>query len=156
MREESGCMSNTADLINGLMDRYDQKAYESLKILEEKSISSSEVYSFFDSFMEMFGSDKSYVRTRGIFLIAANAKWDADNKIDGIIGEFLGCITDEKPITARQCIKVLPTIAKYKPGLKNCIVNALRDADLSNYKESMRSLILRDIQLALNEIDNTN
>jgi hypothetical protein len=52
-------MSNTANLINGLMDRDDQKAYEYLKILEEKSRDSSEVYSFLDNFAEMIGSDKS-------------------------------------------------------------------------------------------------
>jgi hypothetical protein len=148
-------MPHIANLINGLMDHDDKKAYEYLKELEEKSISSSEPYSFFDTFAEMLSSDKSYVRTRGILLIAANAKWDTGNKIDGIIDKFLGCVTDEKPITARQCIKVLPTIVKCKLGLKESIINALRNADLSNYKESMQSLILKDIQKALNEIDNT-
>lgn len=143
-----------AKLINGLLDHDDQKAYDCLKILEEKSRDSSELYSFFDTFAEMLSNDNSYIRTRGILLIAANAKWDTDNKIDGIIDKFLGCITDEKPITARQCVKVLPAIVKYKPGLKEVIVNALHNADLSNYKESMQSLILRDIQKALNEIDN--
>ncbi|MGI6751980.1 MAG: SufBD protein [Anaerovoracaceae bacterium] len=145
-------MLNIENLLNGLMDHDDKKAYEYLKELEERSISSSEVYSFFDNFVEMIDSDKSYVRTRGILLIAANAKWDTDNKIDGIIDKFLGCVTDEKPITARQCIRTLPTIVKYKRGLKGCIVNALRDADLSNYRESMHPLILKDIQQALNEI----
>ena len=137
--------SQIAKLINGLLDHDDQKAYEYLKILEEKSR---------DTFAEMLSNDKSYIRTRGIILIAANAKWDTDNKMDGIIDKLRGCITDAKPITARQCIKVLPTIVKYKPGLKEPIVNALYNADLSNYKESMQSLILGDIQQALNEIDN--
>lgn len=147
-------MSNIEDLISGLMANDDKKAYECLRKLEEWSNNSSSVYHFLDSFIEMLGSKNSYVRTRGLLLIAANAKWDTDNKIDGIIDKCLGCITDEKPITARQCIKVLPTIVKYKPGLKEPIVNALRNADLSNYKENMQSLIIRDIKQALNEIDN--
>lgn len=144
------------DLIKGLLDRDDTTAYAHLRELEERSVCSSELYSFFDTFVQMLGSDKSYVRTRGMILIAAHAKWDADNKIDGIIDKILGCLTDEKSISARQCIKVLPTIAKYKPGLKNAIVHALKHADLSNYQESMQSLLLRDIQDALDVIDNTD
>ena len=100
----------------------------------------------------MLDSKNSYIRTRAILLIAANAKWDIDNKIDEIIGRYLKCITDEKPITARQCIKVLPIIAKYKPDLKNDIENALRNINLLKYKENMQALITKDIQRALVDI----
>ncbi|MFY9157240.1 MAG: hypothetical protein WAN98_05120, partial [Brevefilum fermentans] len=72
------------DLINGLMDQDDKKAYECLKKLEEISNQSSKVYRFFDAFVEMLESDHSYIRTRGLRLIAANARWDIDNKIDKI------------------------------------------------------------------------
>ena len=33
---------------------------------------------------EMLDSDNPYIRTRGLLLISANAKWDSDNKIDEI------------------------------------------------------------------------
>ncbi len=148
-----GGMSNTRKLIDGLMNHDDKIAYEYLKVLEKKSVCSSEVYSFFDNFAEMLESENSYIRTRGFLLIAANTKWDVDNKIDEIIDKLLECISDEKPITARQCIKVLPAIIKYKPGLKDCVVKALENPDLFRYKESMRSLIVRDIKNTLNEID---
>ncbi len=65
-------------------------------------------------------------RTRRLTLIAYNAKWDKDNKIDEIIDEYLKHIEDVKPITARQCIKLLPMIAKNKPELKEDIVWALQ------------------------------
>ncbi len=146
-------MSSIPNLINGLMDHDNEKAYEYLKKLEEKSMYSSEIYPFFDIFLEMLKSDNSYIRTRGILLISANAKWDVDNKIDKIIDKFLEYITDKKSITTRQCIKALPTIVKYKPNLKTCIADALQDADLSIYKESMKTLILKDIHQTLNEID---
>lgn len=94
----------------------------------------------------------SYIRTRGIVLIAVNAKWDVDYKIDEIIDKYLKHIMDDKPITARQCIKVLPSIVKYKPDLKDDISNALHRADPSRYKESMQTLILKDIQKSLNDI----
>ena len=145
-------MSNTRKLIDGLMNHDDKIAYEYLKVLEEKSVCSSEVYSFFDNFAEMLESENSYIRTRGFLLIAANTKWDVDNKIDEIIDKLLECISDEKPITARQCTKSLPAIAKNKPNLRNVIKEALSCADLSKYKENMQSLILKDIQKALDDI----
>jgi hypothetical protein len=101
----------------------------------------------------MLESDHSYIRTRGLRLIAANARWDIDNKIDKIIDKFLECVTDEKPITARQCIKALPTIVKYKPDLKKDVENALRDANLSRYQENMQALIFKDIHKALGDIE---
>lgn len=146
-------MSHMEDLINGLMDQDDKKAYECLKKLEEISNQSSKVYRFFDAFVEMLESDHSYIRTRGLRLIAANARWDIDNKIDKIIDKFLECVTDEKPITARQCIKALPTIVKYKPDLKKDVENALRDANLSRYQENMQALIFKDIHKALGDIE---
>lgn len=100
----------------------------------------------------MLGNTNSYIRTRGIALIAANAKWDADYKIDEIIDRYLQHIMDDKPITARQCIKALPSIVKCKPDLKNDIINALHRANPSRYKESMQTLILKDIQKSLNDI----
>jgi hypothetical protein len=78
-----------------------------------------------------------------------------DNKIDEIIDKFLKCVTDEKPITARQCIKALPAIVKYKPDLKKDIENALRGANLSRYQENMQALIFKDIQKALRDIEKT-
>ena len=145
-------MPNIQDLVNGLVISDDKEAYNCLKQLEIESGCSPVVYSYFDTFAEMLDSKNSYVRTRAILLIAANAKWDIDNKIDEIIGRYLKCITDEKPITARQCIKVLPIIAKYKPDLKNDIENALRNINLLKYKENMQALITKDIQRALVDI----
>ncbi len=38
-----------------------------------------------DRLADMMDNDNSYIRTRGLTLIAYNAKWDKDNKIDEII-----------------------------------------------------------------------
>lgn len=62
-------------------------------------------------------------------------------------------IEDVKPITARQCIKLLPMIANNKPELKDDIVSALKKADISIYADSMQSLVYRDIQNSLAEIE---
>lgn len=103
----------------------------------------------------MLDSDNSYIRARGLLLIAATAKWDTDNKIDEIIDKYLKCLMDEKPITTRQCINALRLIVKHKTDLKNDIENALRYINLSKFKESMRPLIMKDVQKALEEIQNS-
>lgn len=56
----------------------------------------------------MLGSDNSYVRTRGLLLIEANARRDAGYLIDENINQILSYITDPKPNAARQFIQSLP------------------------------------------------
>ena len=122
-------------------------------MLETESEKSNAVYKFFDRFAELIEDSNSYRRTRGLILIAANAKWDTEYKIDEIIDEYLKHILDEKSITSRQCIKVLPNIAKYKPELVDCIIEALRKADTEIYKNSMQPLVYKDIMSALKKIN---
>ena len=82
-------------------------------------------------------------------LIAANARWDIDDKVDQVIGRYLRHVEDEKPITARQCIQALPEIARHKPVLCDDICRALRGADPTIYPSSMAPMITKDIQAAL-------
>ncbi len=110
------------------------------------------VYPYMDRLSDMLDSDNSYIRTRGLTLLAYNAKWDKDYKIDEIIDKYLNHITDGKPITARQCIKLLPIIAKYKPELRNDIISALHKANICVYDDSMQPLVYKDIQKALKKI----
>ena len=77
--------------------------------------------------------------------LAANAQWDTENHFDGIISDFLSHITDEKPITARQCVKALAQVGMAKPQYISMILSAFRDADMSKYKDSMRPLIEKDM-----------
>lgn len=67
---EVRAVSNIQDLVDGLMNCDDKQAYHCLKQLEDKSSRSAEVYPFFDTFVEMLNNTNSYIRTRGIVLIA--------------------------------------------------------------------------------------
>lgn len=78
-------------------------------------------------------------------ILAENARWDEENRFDAILPGFLSHITDEKPITARQCIKALAQLGRAKPRYIPAILSSLRGADLSRYKDSMRPLLERDI-----------
>lgn len=143
---------NIAETFELLFDKNNNTAYKSLKELQRKSEETDCVYPYMDRLSDMLDSDNSYIRTRGLILLAYNAKWDKDYKIDEVIDKYLKHITDVKPITARQCIKLLPIIAKYKPELKNDILSALHKADASVYDDSMQPLVYKDIQKALKEI----
>ena len=147
-------MESVTELFERLYDKDTKAAYEALQLLEAESEKSNVVYKFFDKFAEMIEDRNSYRRTRGLTLISVNAKWDTENKIDEIIDKYLKHILDEKPIIARQCIKVLPNIAKYKPELVECITEALRKADTEVYNESMRPLVYKDIISTLKKINN--
>ena len=114
------------------------------KIISE-SQDSDEWYEYFDDFASLLNYPKSLVRNRVLYILAANARWDEDNRFDTIIADFLAHITDEKPITARQCIKALAQVGLAKPQYIPRILSCLHEADLSKYKESMRPLIERDI-----------
>ena len=104
-----------------------------------------EWYECFDEFASLLNHPKSFVRNRVLHILAANAQWDAENHFDAILSDYLEHITDEKPITARQCIKALAQIGKAKPQYIPKILLCLEEADLSQYKDSMRPLIEKDI-----------
>ncbi len=78
-------------------------------------------------------------------LVAENTKWDAQNRMEETIDEYLTLLNDEKPITIRQCIQVLGKVAPFKPGLNKKIVGKLISFDLMAVKETMRKSILLDI-----------
>lgn len=142
-------MANISELMEKLHSKNNKIACGAMQELEKESDLTNEVYKYFDQFFDMLENSNSYVRNRGLVLIAANAKWDENNKIDEIIDIYLKHITDDKPITARQCIKGLTNIAKYKPDLKEVIKTALSSANVAHYPESMRPLVEKDISNAL-------
>ena len=143
---------NIVETFELLFDKNNKIEYKELQELQKESEETDCVYPYMDKLSDMLDSDNSYVRTRGLTLLAYNAKWDKDYKIDEIIDKYLKHITDVKPITARQCIKLLPIIAKYKPELKNDIFSALYKANISAYDDSMQPLVYKDIQKALKAI----
>lgn len=115
------------------------------KIISE-SQETDEWYEYFDDFASLLDHPKSLVRNRVLYILAANARWDDENRFDFVISDFLTHITDEKPITARQCVKALAQVGLAKPQYIPRILSCFRDADLSKYKDSMRPLIEKDME----------
>ncbi|HPE38724.1 MAG TPA: SufBD protein [Bacillota bacterium] len=113
-----------------------------------ESLDTNVWYAYIDDFATLLAHPKSLVRNRALCILAANAQWDENNRFDVILSEFLTHITDEKPITARQCIKSLVQVGEAKPQYIPKIISSLKTADLSKYKDSMRPLIEKDIKEA--------
>lgn len=100
-------------LVDLLICSDNKQAYNALKELLTISEECNKLYPYFDKFVDMMNNENnSYIRTRGLRLVAYNSKWDTDNQVDSIIDQWLKHTEDEKPITARQCIKDTAVIAK--------------------------------------------
>ena len=111
-----------SQLVEWLTEKDDKLRYNSLLLLEHRSEEYDDVYPFWDIFCEKLRSTNSYQRSIGVMLIAANVKWDRENRIDNIIDDYLRILYDEKPITVRQCIQSLDKIVTYRTNLSNdCI-----------------------------------
>lgn len=129
-----------------------KQAYSTLKRLLVISEESNELYLYLDEFIKMMNyQDNSYIRTRGLRLIAYNSKWDTEKKVDSVIDQWLEHTRDMSPIAARQCIKDTVIIAKYKPDLIDTILKSLENYD-KIYDESMQGLIFKDIKQAIRQI----
>lgn len=134
------------DILSKLTSKDDKYACALTDKIISESQETDEWYVYFDVFASLLDHPKSLVRNRAINIIAANVQWDDEKRFDLIISDFLYHITDEKPITARQCIKSLAQIGQGKQEYIPMILSALHSADLSKYKDSMRPLIEKDIE----------
>lgn len=137
------------NMIRKLEDKDDKVAYSNLLELEKFTEQSDAIYEYFDIFLEMLDNEKSFIRVRGFRLICKNAKWDKYNKIDDSIDKILQELNDEKPTSVRQCLKAIEEIIMYKPNLKYTIKEKLLKINYLNYKDSMQSLIFKDVEKIL-------
>lgn len=133
------------EIINKLTAKDDKFACAYADKIIAESRETDAWYEYFDAFATLLNHPKSLVRNRALHILAANARWDAENRFDAILPEFLTHVTDEKPITARQCIQALTQVGLAKPQYIPQILECFHNADLSKYKDSMRPLLEKDM-----------
>jgi len=138
--------------IKNLYNEDNNIAYKTLLELETITTESNELYDYFNEFLEMLNNNKTFIRVRGFRLICCLAKWDNENKINNNINIILKELEDEKGTSVRQCLEKLNLILMYKIELTDVIDNKVRNLDLSKYKESMQSLIKKDIDYILEHL----
>ena len=134
------------DVITGLQNKDDKKAYELFQEMAVQSAESDLYYPLFDDFVGLINHDSSYVRTRGFCTACAQSRWDEENKIKNNWDKLKTMLHDEKPIAVRQCLKALQEVVLFKPDLIDLIKEELAKIDLSKYKNTMSPLIKKDIE----------
>ena len=138
--------------IEELKNKDQKTAYQALKHLLAISETRAEVSYYFDRFVALLQDPQSYVRTRGLLLIGANARWVEEKTCAAALPFCLALIQDPKPITRRQCIQTLPSLSASHPSLKPSILAALTNAQIQDVPETMQRLIAKDIQKTLQAI----
>ena len=123
--------------------------YRALQQLLAASENGPAVYECFDELVCMLDAKSSYERTRGFLLIAANARWDDAGRIEAATDQLIGLLHDERPTVVRQCVQAAPLLADGCPHLAERLVVALEAVDPGAYRDSMQSLVARDVAEAL-------
>jgi hypothetical protein len=141
-------------LIGILNEKEDKLRYQAFLLLKERSASGNDVYRYWDTLKEKLKNANSYQRSIGLMLIAANAGWDKEGRMEDTIDDYLLLLKDEKPITVRQCIQSLDNILRYKQNLREKIAENLMTLHLSEIRDTMRKSVLMDILTILSHIRN--
>lgn len=141
--------SNIALWISMLEDKDISIAYKALQELERISEESGSIYAYIEKFVNMISSDKYVLRVRGFRLFCKQAKWDRDNILDENIDAALHILNDEKPTAVRQALAALSDVVRYKPELRQTVKKAVSAINYLRYKETMHSLLAKDMQKVL-------
>lgn len=133
------------ELLDALNSKKELDSYYILNLVFEENKKSNKYYFYFEDFLKMIYSKTSFGRMRGFSLCASLAKYDIQNKIDNHLNDMLILLEDNKPTTVRIVLSSIVDILKYKPYLSNVIKDNLNRINLDLYKDSMRPLIIKDI-----------
>lgn len=120
--------------------------------IESSIESDNQLYDCFDDIKNMLINEKAYIKMRGFRIICKLSKWDKECKINSIIDILLDVIDNEKPTIVRMCFQNINDLLLYKPELSSKIKNKLENLNLLKYKDSMQSLIKKDIDIILKNV----
>lgn len=134
-----------AALVPLLALKEDDIRYQAFLLLKERSAIEADVFPFWQTFLEKLNSDNSYQRSIGLMMISENARWDKEGKTAAALEAYCKCLSDEKPITVRQCVQGLKPVVTAHPELCDAVSALLLALDLTTIKETMRKLVLLDI-----------
>ena len=93
--------------VKKLTGKNNDAAYAALCTLEAESEASAAVCAFWDAFAAMLDDKRTYVRMRGMVLLACNAQWAGPEQVMEMLERYLAHITDEKAAAARWCVQRL-------------------------------------------------
>gem|GEM_PF-5203964 len=152
---ESGTAETTelSDRIKLLYGKSTKEGYVNLQELEVLSEKGDTLYPYSDDFIAMLNDEHNGIRIKGFRLLCKQAKWDSDNKINEAIDDMLAALRDEKPTAVRQALQYLKYVVPYKKELNERIKKAALSIDYLQFKDTMRPLIVKDVQCLLQLIE---
>ena len=131
-------------LMHRLTDKDNVRAFA----FAEKVVSMSElsdVWSHQVNRLTPLLADKSaFVRIRAAMVLTSQARWIP---LDDVLPELLKLLYDKKPSAVRQCLSMLSSLLKEHPQYTDSVMKEIRSMDLSEYRDTMRPLIEKDIRL---------
>jgi hypothetical protein len=136
-------------LVALLSEKDDELRYPAFLVLQERSKSFPDVYTYWDEFVSKLEDENSFQRNIGAVLIGYNVRWDEKKLFSGVYHRFMLQCVDEKPITARLTIQTIPNWAQYAQEYLAETVFILTGIDIKSFRETMQKLILIDIMNAL-------
>lgn len=140
-------------IVTKLKDKDDKAACEYARKLGAESSVSDKYLSMIPEFAAMLDDKNSYVRTRGFGLICNQARWAKEGQIDAVFGQMIPLLNDPKPTVVRQCLGALHEVVSFRPEMETKIERAVAAIDTTKYKDSMSSLIKRDMEALKNTIN---
>lgn len=146
-------MFNLQKKISILENKDTSAAYKALLELEQKSEESDCLYAYIMEFVNMVSSEKYVIRVRGFRLFCKQARWDTENIINKNLESAMCILNDDKPTAVRQALSALSEVVKYKPELREQVRDTVSSINYLKYKDTMHSLIEKDIDKLLKEIN---
>lgn len=132
-------------ILQKLTDKDDKAAYEYAKKINIESAKSDKYLCMISMFADMLQDKSSFVRARFFILICAQARWANEGQIESVFDQMKVLLNDPKPTVVRQCLNAMHELVLYRPGMSDAVKEALLNIDISQYKDSMSSLIKKDI-----------
>lgn len=132
-------------LLDKLQDTNDELAYAAAKEIAAESEFSDKYYKYIPDFVKLLNHKKSYIRTRALIIICSQARWDDQGIIAQYLSQILNLIHDDKPTVVRQSLNAIKEIIVFRPELCDTVSSEVDKIDLLKYRESMSSLIQKDI-----------
>ena len=77
------------ELIAKLIVKDDKYASAVAERIISESQDTDKWYEYFDDFASLLNHPKSLVRNRVLYILAANAQWDDENRFDAIFDDYL-------------------------------------------------------------------
>lgn len=117
-----------------------------LRELKARSKDSGGLYRYWDVFELKLINKEAGQRIAGLVLLAANAEWDTEKKLDLILEDIFNLLKDENVSVVLECIEAMRVISQCRPDLKEQFLKSTEQIDYTLYGDSEAEKIKAGVQ----------